>query len=41
MTGIWVALYGFHNAGSIIYKEDSLDSGVCSSRERVGREFRG
>ena len=41
MTSIWVALYGFHNAGSIKYKEDSLGSGVCSSRERVGREFRG
>ena len=41
MTGIWVALYGFHNAGSIKYKEDSLGSGVCSSRERVGREFKG
>ena len=41
MTGIWVALYGFHSASSIKYKEDSLGSGVCSSRERVGRKFRG
>ena len=41
MTGIWVALYGFHSASSIKYKEDSLGSGVCSSRERVGHEFRG
>ena len=41
MTGIWVALYGFHSASNIKYKEDSLGSGVCSSRERVGFEFRG
>ena len=41
MTGIWMALYGFHSVGSIKYKEDSLGLAVCSSRKRVGRRFWG
>ena len=34
---VWVSQCRQHK----IYKEDSLGSGVCSFRERVGCEFRG